>query len=98
VRVEQLAPCSPPAVVLRFDEVAPNMPVGRTVMVCDAQTRGRAVLEWHVDRLADVRRMSPLLCPPEPGLIEARGDCSKGRIFVLARANPGQFLKNGRAP
>jgi len=44
VRVEQLAPCSPPAVVLRFDEVAPNMPVGRTVMVCDAQTRGRAVL------------------------------------------------------
>jgi serine/threonine-protein kinase HipA len=66
-------PGSPLALALRFDEGAPDWPVGRAVMA-----GSRAVLEWHSDRLADGRRVSPLLYPPEPGLIEARGPAFEG--------------------
>ena len=79
----RLAPGSPLTLALRFDEGAPDWPVGRAVMA-----GSRAVLEWHSDRLADGRRVSPLLYPPEPGLIEARGPAFEGLHGFLADSLP----------
>jgi len=79
----RLAPGSPLAIALRCDEAAPDLPVGRVVMA-----GGRAVLEWHAERLGEARRVSPLFYPPEPGLIEARGRAFDGLHGFLADSLP----------
>ncbi len=63
----KLAPGSPLAIGLRFNDDDGDHAVGRVVMA-----NQRAMLEWSGAYRSGPRRVSPLLYPAERGLIEAR--------------------------
>ncbi|MBK2451855.1 HipA N-terminal domain-containing protein, partial [Escherichia coli] len=79
----KLSPGSPLAIGLRFDEAAGDDPVGRVVMA-----GGRAALEWSAPYLSGTNQVSPLLYPPERGLIEARSRDFEGLHGFLADSLP----------
>lgn len=79
----RLAPGSPLAIGLRFDDEGGDAPVGRVVMA-----NGLAMLEWGSESLAAGRAVSPLLYPLDRGLIEARGRAFEGLHGFLADSLP----------
>jgi serine/threonine-protein kinase HipA len=64
----KLAPGTPLAASLTFDEDQAPLPVGRLAMA-----GGLAQLEWSPELIAAPMPVSALLYPPEPGLHPARG-------------------------
>lgn len=79
----RLAPGSPLAIGLRFDNDAVDHSIGRVVMA-----NGLAQLEWSDPYIAGQRRVSPVLYPAERGLIEARGRDFDGLHGFLADSLP----------
>lgn len=79
----RLAPGSPLTIGLRLENNAGDDPVGRVVMA-----NGLAQLEWSDAYHVSERRVSPLLYPAEPGLIEARGSQFDGLHGFLADSLP----------
>lgn len=90
----RLAPGTPLALGLRFAGHGDPLPAGRVVL-----DRGLAQLEWSGAVLARGLPLSPLLYPPEPGLIAARGRAFDGLHGFLADSLPdawGQRLMRRR--
>ncbi|MBZ6380502.1 type II toxin-antitoxin system HipA family toxin [Sphingomonas sanguinis] len=79
----RLAPGTPIAIGLRFDEHIDDHPVGRAVMA-----NGRAMLEWSREVLASGTAVSPLRYPLEQGLVEARSRAFDGLHGFLADSLP----------
>jgi serine/threonine-protein kinase HipA len=79
----RLAPGTPLAARLVFDEDRPALPVGRLAM-----SGGRAQLEWSPQLIAAPLPVSALLYPPEPGLHPARSPGFEGLHGFLADSLP----------
>ena len=79
----RLAPGTPLAVSMAFDQSRPEQPVGRLAMA-----NGMAQLEWSANVVAAALPVAPLLYPPEPGLLSARGREFEGLHGFLADSLP----------
>lgn len=79
----KLAPGTPLAASLTFDDDQAALPVGRLAMA-----GGLAQLEWSPELIAEPVPVSALLYPPEPGLHPARGRDFEGLHGFLADSLP----------
>jgi len=79
----KLAPGTPLAASLAFDEDQAALPVGRLAMA-----GGLAQLEWSPELIAAPLAVSALLYPPEPGLHPARGRDFEGLHGFLSDSLP----------
>lgn len=79
----RLAPGTPLAVSLSFNEDRAPLPVGRLAMA-----RGLAQLEWSPELIAQPLPVSGLVYPPEPGLHPARSREFEGLHGFLADSLP----------
>ena len=77
----KLAPGTPLAASLAFDDDQAALPVGRLAMA-----GGLAQLEWSPELIAAPLPISALLYPPEPGLHPARGRDFEG-LHEIGRAH-----------
>lgn len=87
----RLAPVTPLAASLTFDEGKAGLPVGRLAMA-----GGLAQLEWSREMIAADLPVSALLCPPEPGLHPARGRDFEGLHGFLPRSQTGPASTKAR--
>lgn len=79
----KLAPGTPLAASLAFDDDKAVLPVGRLAMA-----GGVAQLEWSPESIAAQMPISPLLYPPEPGLHPARSRDFEGLHGFLSESLP----------
>lgn len=79
----KLAPGTPLATSLTFDEAKTALPVGRLAMA-----GGLAQLEWSPELIAAALPVSALLYPPAPGLHPARGREFEGLHGFLSDSLP----------